>query len=149
MSRLDPDILENAINGILNSLRHDTGCGARSFLVDATPGDLNINHGSKNVSKKSLEDKDYARGRGTAIGYYIGYKITAFLDYKTKMPVYFMIEIGSPSDTKMVGKILPILRRNKIIRRGDRILFDRGYYSYDNYKLALQKYNVIPLILIK
>ena len=49
----------------------------------------------------------------------------------------------------MVGKILPILRRKKIIRRGDRILFDRGYYSYQNYKLALQKYKVIPLILIK
>ena len=65
------------------------------------------------------------------------------------MPVFFMIESGSPNDTKIVSKILPILRRKKIIRRGDRILFDRGYYSYENYKLALQKYKVIPLILIK
>ena len=60
-----------------------------------------------------------------------------------------MIESGSPNDTKMVAKILPILRRKKIIRREDRILFDRGYYSYENYKLALQKYKVIPLILMK
>ena len=26
---------------------------------------------------------------------------------------------------------------------------DRGYYSYDNYKIALQKFHVIPLILTK
>lgn len=149
LSRLDPVVLENAVNGILNRLRNDYNRGVRSFIVDATPGDLNINFGSKKISKESLEDKDYKWGWGTAIGYYIGYKVTLVLDYKTKMPVFFMIESGSPSDTKMVSKILPILRRKKIIKRGDRILFDRGHYSYDNYKIALQKYKVIPLILIK
>lgn len=149
ISRLDPVALENTVNGILNSLRDDNRRGIRSFIIDATPGDLNINFGSKKVSIESLKDKDYAWAWGTAIGFYIGYKVTLVLDYKTKMPVYFMIERGSPSDTKMVGKILPILRRKKIIRRGDRILFDRGYYSYDNYKLAIQQFKVIPLILIK
>ena len=149
LSRLNPVILENTVNSILNNLRHDYKRGVRSFIIDATPGDLNINFGSKNISKESLEEKDFKWGWGTAIGYYIGYKVTVVLDYKTKMPVYFMVESGSPSDTKMVGKILPILRRKKIIQRGDRILFDRGYYSYENYKLALQKYKVIPLILIK
>ena len=149
LSRLDPVVLENTVNSILNSLRNDYNRGVRSFIIDATPGDLNINFGSKNISKESLKDKDFKWGWGTAIGYYIGYKVIIVLDYKTKMPVYFMVESGSPSDTKMVGKILPILRRKKIIRRGDPILFDRGYYSYQNYKLALQKYKVIPLILIK
>ena len=149
LSRLNPVALENTVNGILNNLRNDYNRGVRSFIVDATPGDLNINFGSKKISKESLEDKDFKWGWGTAIGFYIGYKVTVVLDYKTKMPVYFMVESGSPNDTKMVGKILPILRRKKIIKRGDRILFDRGYYSYENYKLALQKYKVIPLILIK
>lgn len=149
LSRLNPVILENTVNGILNNLRNDYNRGVRSFIIDATPGDLNINFGSKKIPKESLEDKDYKWGWGTAIGYYIGYKVTVVLDYKTKMPVFFMIESGSPNDTKMVSKILPILRRKKIIRRGDRILFDRGYYSYENYKQALQKYKVIPLILIK
>ena len=50
------------------------------------------------------------------------------------MPVYFMIDRGSPNDTTMVSKILPILQRKKIIRKGDCILMDRGYYSYENYK---------------
>ena len=149
LSRLDPVALENTVNSILNGLRNDYRRGVRSFIIDATPGDLNINFGSKNISKESLEDKDFKWGWGTAIGYYIGYKVTVVLDYKTKMPVYFMVESGSPSDTKMIGKILPILRRKRIIQRGDRILFDRGFYSYENYKFALQKYKVIPLILIK
>lgn len=138
LSRLDPEALENAVNGILNSLWKDNTNRGRSFLIDATPGDLDINFGSKNISKESLEDKDFSWAWGTAIGYYIGYKVTVVLDYKTKMPVYFMIESGSPSDTKMVGKILPILRKKKIIKRGDRILFDCRYYSYENYKIALQ-----------
>ena len=65
------------------------------------------------------------------------------------MPVYFMIDRGSPNDTTMVSKILPILQRKKIIRKGDCILMDRGYYSYENYKIALQKFHVIPLILTR
>ncbi len=61
------------------------------------------------------------------------------------MPVYFMIDRGSPNDTTMVSKILPILQRKKIIRKGDCILMDRGYYSYENYKncIAEISYNSI------
>ena len=149
ISRLDPVALENTVNSILNKLRNDNRRGIRSFIIDATPGDLNINHGSKKISKKSLEDKDYGWGWGTAIGFYIGYKVTLVLDYKTKMPVYFMIDRGSPNDITVVPKILKTLKNKRIIRRGDRILFDRGYYSYENYKIALQEYHVIPLILVK
>ena len=138
LSRLNPVALENTVNSILNNLRNDYR-GVRSFIIDSTQGDLNINFGSKNISKESLKDKDYKWGWGTAIGYYIGYKVTVVLDYKTKMPVYFMVESGSPSDTNMVAKILPILRRKKIIQRGYLILFDRGYYSYQNYKNGSSK----------
>jgi hypothetical protein len=31
----------------------------------------------------------------------------------------------------------------------DKILLDRGYYSYGNYALAIQKYQIIPLIIPK
>ena len=129
--------MENTVNSILNNLRNDYNRGVRSFIVDATPGDLNINFGSKKISKESLKDKDYKWGWGTAIGYYIGYKVTVVLEYRTKMPVYFMIESSSPNDTKIVAKILPILRRKKIIRRGDCILFDRGYVRQEASLLSI------------
>ena len=96
-----------------------------------------------------MEDKDYAWAWGTSIGFYIGYKITLVLDYKTKMPVYFMIDRGSPNDTTMVSKILPILQRKKIIRKGDCILMDRGYYSYENYKNCIAKISCNSIILTK
>ena len=49
----------------------------------------------------------------------------------------------------MISKILPILQMKRIIRKGDCILMDRGYCSYENYKIALQKFHVIPLILTR
>ena len=130
---------KNTVNSILNKLRNDYNRGRRTFIIDATPGDLNINFKGKKISKESLEYKDYAWAWGTSIGFYIGYKITLVLDHKTKMPVYFMIDRGSPNDTTMVSKILPILQRKKIIRKGDCILMDRGYYSYENYKNCIAK----------
>ena len=60
-----------------------------------------------------------------------------------------MVDRGSPNDTTMLSKILPILQRKRIIRKGYIILMDYGYYFYKNYKLALQKYHVIPLILTR
>ena len=149
LSKLNPLQLENTVNSILNKLRNDYNRGRRIFIIDATPGDLNINFNGKKISKESLEDKDYAWAWRTSIGFYIGYKITLVLDYKTKMPIYFIIDRGSPNDTTMVSKILPILQRKKIISKGDCILMDRGYYSYENYKIALQKFHVIPLILTR
>ena len=36
-----------------------------------------------------------------------------------------MIDRGSPNDTTILSKILPILQKKKIIRKGDFILIDR------------------------
>jgi len=149
LSKFNPVQLENIVNSILNKLRNDYTRCRRTFIIDATLIDLNINFNGKKISKESLKDKDYAWAWGTSIGFYIGYKITLVLDYRTKIPVYFMIDGGSPNDTTMVSKILPILQKKKIIRKGDCILMDCGYYSYENYKIALQKFHIIPLILTK
>ena len=78
-----------------------------------------------------------------------GFKITLVLDYDTLMPVLFLLSSGSPNDTKIVPIVLKELKRRKIISHGDKLLFDRGYYAYNNYKLALEQCKVIPLILVK
>ena len=111
--------------------------------------DSDINFRSKKVTKNSIKDKDYKWAWGTALGWYLGFKITLVLDYDTKMPVLFLLSSGSPHDTKMVPLILKELKRRKLISTGDKILFDRGYYSYYNYKIALKTYKIIPLILVK
>ena len=104
LSKFNPVQLENTVNSILNKLRNDYNRGRRTFIIDATPGDLNINFNGKKISKESLKDKDYAWAWGTSIGFYIGYKITLVLDYRTKIPVYFMIDRGSPNDTTRLVK---------------------------------------------
>ena len=102
LSKFNPIQLKNIVNSFLNKLRNDYNRGRRTFIIDATPRDLNINFNGKKNSKESLEDKDYTQG--TSIGFYMDYKITLVLDYKTKMPVYFMIDRGSPNDTTMLVK---------------------------------------------
>ena len=53
------------------------------------------------------------------------------------------------ADSKIYPLILEELKRRIILHKGDRVLLDRGYYSYSNYTISLMKYQVIPLILPK
>ena len=76
-------------------------------------------------------------------------KLTFAIDKKTLRPLAFMIHPGCPSDIVIFSEILDNLKRRRILRKMDKILLDRGYYSYDNYAMAIQKYQVIPLIIRK
>ena len=42
---------KNTVNSILNKLRNDYNRGRRTFIIDSTPGDLNINFKGKKISK--------------------------------------------------------------------------------------------------
>jgi hypothetical protein len=41
------------------------------------------------------------------------------------------------------------LKKRRIIRKNDTILFDKGYYSYNNYQIGISKYKIVPLIFPK
>jgi hypothetical protein len=41
------------------------------------------------------------------------------------------------------------LKKRRIIRKNDTIIFDRGYYSYKNYQIGISKYKIVPLIFPK
>jgi hypothetical protein len=87
----------------------------------------------------------YARSKK----YYIGLKLTLAIDKKTLRPLAFMIHSGCPSDTVIFSEIMDELKRRRIMRKRDKVLLDRGYFSHANYALAIQKYHVIPLIMPK
>jgi hypothetical protein len=40
-------------------------------------------------------------------------------------------------------------KKRRIIRKGDILIFDRGYYSYINYQIGISKYKIVPLIFPK
>jgi hypothetical protein len=41
------------------------------------------------------------------------------------------------------------LKKRRIIRKNDTIIFDRGYYSYQNYQIGISKYKIVLLIFPK
>ena len=49
------------------------------------------------------------------------------------MPVAIIIHAGAMHDSKIFSEIMENLRKRRIIRKNDIIIFDRGYYSYKNY----------------
>ena len=54
----------------------------------------------------------------------------------------------APSDTNF-DDILKELKIRWIIKKGDIIFFDRRYYSYNNYLIGINKYNIVPIIFTK
>ena len=60
-----------------------------------------------------------------------------------------LIHSGAPSYTKLFDNILKELKRRRIIKKRDIIYFDRGYYSYKNYQIGINKYKIVPAIFPK
>ena len=71
------------------------------------------------------------------------------LEKKTRTPVSILIHPGAPSDSKIFDEVLKELKRRQLIKPKDLIYFDRGYFSYENYKIGINKYKIIPVIFPK
>jgi hypothetical protein len=65
------------------------------------------------------------------------------------MPVAIIIHSGAPHDSKIFNEIMENLKKRRIIRKNDTIIFDRGYYSYQNYQIGISKYQIVFLIFPK
>ena len=51
------------------------------------------------------------------------------VDRKNLKPLAFLIHEGSPNDAKLF-KVMKELKRRRIVRKGDVIIADKGYYGY-------------------
>jgi hypothetical protein len=149
IGRFSAEIIEKTMNSILIYLNRNNKVKSHTYLLDATPLDVDYNFDSKKISKENLKNKDPKWGHGTSIGFYIGFKGTFVLDYNTMMPVLFIIHPGSPHDSKIFPEILEQMKKHHLLHHNDKILADRGYYSYENYEIGLKKYHIQPLILTK
>ena len=52
------------------------------------------------------------------------------VDKRNLKPLAFLIHEGSPNDAKLFKEVMKELKRRRIVRKGDVILADKGYYSY-------------------
>ena len=149
IGRFSAETIEKTTNTILKYLNRNKRVQSHVYILDTTPLDVDYNFDSKKISKKNLENKDPKWSHGTSIGFYIGFKGTFVLDYHTMMPVLFIIHPGSPHDSQIFSEILEQMKKHHLLHHNDKILADRGYYSYKNYEICLKKYHIQPLILTK
>ena len=148
-SQQNPENLLKALNRILNHQNRVKRRGKKTFIVDATPVDLDFNFNRNKKTKEHLKTLNLKWSYSSSKGFYIGFKATVIIDYDSMNPVSILIHSGAPNDAKLFDEIMKNLQKRRIIRKGDIIIFDKGYYSYKNYQLGISKYKIVPFIFPK
>jgi len=150
MSQFSAEQFISMTHGILNAVcpkkRHYF---RKTIIIDGTSLSVDINWFRKRIQKSKLVNKPYKWQYSPSKGFYIGLKLTLAIDQNNLLPLAFLVHQNPVADSKIFPLILQELKRRRILHKGDRVLLDRGYYSYKNYVLSLIEYNVIPLILPK
>jgi len=141
----EKQILELIIK-LLNNINYKNTRGIRHIIADGTDIQIHLNWLGKKISKQSLLGKPYKWGYSSSKGFYIGYKLTLAIDCRTMQPIAMLLHEGTPNDAKIFDEIMNDMKTRRIIRRGDDVFFDKGYYSKKNYQIALTKYGTAILI---
>ena len=79
------------------------------------------------MSPKHLEKLDLDMGFSTTKGYYIGFKVTLVLEKDSLCPISVIIHSGAKNDSKIFDEVLEELNRRRLLKKGQVILFDKGY----------------------
>ena len=146
MSRYSAKQYCNIVNSTLMRFNKQNRGTYNRFIADATPSACDFNNDKHFIPKEHLEKLKLKWSFSTTKGHYIGFKVTVVLNEKTMAPVSILIHSGAPNDSKIFDEVLQNLHRRRIIKRKDIILFDRGYYSYKNYQIGINKYKIVPII---
>ena len=149
LSRYDPETYCNIVNSILKKFFKPHKRRKNTYITDTTPVECDINILRKYISPEHLKKLRLKFGYSNSKGYFVGYKVTMVLEKKTRTPVSILIHPGAPSDSKIFDEVLKELKRRQLIKPKDLIYFDRGYFSYENYKIGINKYKIIPVIFPK
>ncbi len=75
-------------------------------------------------------------------------KMMILIEYGTLMPLFFHVYPANVHESKIYPLILEMLKRKRLIRFGDSIIMDRGFYAYKNYLIGI-RYGIVPLIIPK
>ena len=142
----DSEELIKALNRILNGINRVKRRGKKTFIVDATPVDLDFNFNRNKKTKEYLKTLNLKWSYSSSKGFYIGFKATVVIDFDSMNPVCILIHSGAPGDAKLFDEIMENLQKRRIIEKGDTLIFDKEYYSYENYQIGISKYKIVPFI---
>ena len=130
----------------LNKLEFKEIRGIKTVLIDSTSLLIDLKFNGKFISKQTCLDKDYKRGFSTSKRHYSDFKMILAVEYETLRPLAILIHSGSPNDAKIFDEIMFELKRRRLLRKGQQIIADRGFYSAKNYLIGINKYKIVPLI---
>ena len=148
-SKISVKTIVDVVNRLLRTNFRRKNNRKLTFLVDATPVDVDMNFLRSHYSKEYLKKLNLKWSYSSSKGHYIGYKVTMVLEKESLTPVMILIHQGAPHDSKLFTEIMETLKKSKIIRPLDIMLFDKGYYSYKNYQKGIMDYKIVPLIFPK
>jgi len=60
-------------------------------------------------------------------------KMMILIDYRTLTPLFFHVYPANVHESR-IYPLMRMLKRKKLIRFGDAIIMDRGFYRYKNYR---------------
>ena len=119
------------------------------YIVDATPVACDINVIKQFIKDKHLKKLGLKWGYSTTKKHFIGYKVTVVLEKSLLTPVSIFIHPGAHNDVKIFDGILKELKRRGLIKIGDKIYFDKCYFSHMNYQIGINKYKILAIIFPK
>jgi len=130
----------------LNKLEFKKIRGFKTVLLDSTSLIIDLKFNGKFLSKQTCLDKDYKRGFSTSKGHYAGFQMTLAVEYETLKPLAILVYPGSPNDAKIFDKMIFELKRRRLLRKGQLVIADKGFYSACNYLIGINKYKIVPLV---
>jgi hypothetical protein len=130
----------------LNRLQFKQIRGLKKIILDSSALIIDLKFNGKYISKQTCLDKDYKRGFSTSKGHYAGFTMTLAIEKETLKPLAILIHAGSPNDAKIFDEVLNELKKRRILRKGQIIIEDKGFYSANNYLTGINKYKIVPLI---
>ena len=143
MSEFESEQFINFIFSILNVNSKKRRNKPSLLILDWTDISLDLNP----FRKRDLKNKPYKWGYSTK-GFFLGMKMMILIDYKTLTPLFFHVYPANVHESRIYPLILEMLKRRKLVRFGDAIIMDRGFYAYKNYLIGI-RYGIVPLILPK
>ena len=141
MSKFEAEQFISLVFSILNVNAKRSRKKSSILILDWTDISLDLNP----FRRRELSNKPYKWGYSTK-GFFLGMKMMILIDYNTLTPLFFHIYPANTHESRIYPVILEMLKRRKLIRFGDSIIMDRGFYAYKNYLIGL-RYGIIPLII--
>lgn len=146
LSEFDPDQFMEMALKILNSICGGRSRGKTTIIIDSTDVCVDINWFRNTYKKSDLENRDFKWAYSSSKGHYLGFKLILAIEYPSLKPLGFLLYPGSPNDSTLFDNIVNELMRRRVMRKGDMLVLDKGFYAYYHYADGLVKYGILPLI---